>query len=174
MQLNLNLLKIISLLTLTIGLLAPAKIAEAGGSASESTEKIETLKGQDSAAEPYGAGELYAAAEKHGAEHGGKSSVIPKVFLSKKAIRIEFITFLSLIGLSIIFPEFLYKPGKKRQSTESSENNQNKPEQSKDIDLNTLASNLNYDDLKKLSLINNNSYENDELDDQNESDHKAA
>ena len=171
MKPNLTLLKIISLATLTIGILAPAKIAEAGSAptTNKASEKLQTVKGQEST------GEYHAAAKKHGAvEHGGSSSIIPEVFLTKKAIRIEFITFLSLIGASIIIPEFFYKPKKNSQSTKHSESHHNQPEHTNDIDSDNFPSKVDYDQLKPFILSTNNSQAHKELDDQSRSDHTAA
>ena len=108
MKFNLTLLKIISLATLTMGVLAPTKIAEAASAptTNKAAEKLETVKGQESTGANPGAG-----------EHSGSNPGIPKFLRSQKAMQIEFITCLSLIGASIIIPELLYKPQKNSQST---------------------------------------------------------
>ena len=171
MKPNLTLLKIISLATLTIGILAPAKIAEAASAPThnKAAEKLETLKGQEST------GEYHAAAEKHTAgKHTGSTSAIPNVFLTKRAIRIEFITFLSLIGASIIIPEFFYKPKKNSQSTKHSESHQNQPEHTNDIESDNFPSKVDYDQLKPFMLSINNSEAHKELDNKSKSDQTAA
>ena len=163
MKFNLTLLKIISLATFTVGFVSPAKIAEAGAAPATN--------------------EAYEQVETHGAKgHSKGISAVPKVFLTKRAIRIEFITFLSLIGLSIIIPELYYKPKKKNQSTKSI-NNESSQEPTNDIDLDTLASKVNYellaskvdyDQLKPFNMSKNNSATNGKLDNHGKSDQTVA
>ena len=159
MKFNLTSLKIISLATLTIVIVAPTKIAEAAATSTtnEVSEKVEIVKGQKSTRENQGAG-----------EHSGSASGIPKFLLTKKAHQIEFFTYLSLIGFSIIIPEIFYKPKKNSQSTKYSENNQNKSEQKNDIDLDYLDSKFNQDKKNPFSnpysVATNNSENNKEFD----------
>ena len=159
MKLNLTSLKIISLATLTIGIVAPTKIAEAASTSTtnEVSEKVEIVKGQESTRENHGAG-----------EHSGSISGIPNFLLTKKAHQIEFFTYLSLIGFSIIIPEIFYKPKKNSQSTKYSENHQNKPEPKTDIDLDSLDSKVNQDKKNPFSnpysVATNNSENDQEFD----------
>ena len=159
MKFNLTLLKIISLATLTIGIVAPTKSAEAASTptTNEVSEKVEIVKGQESTGENHGTG-----------EHTGSISGIPSFLLTKKAHQIEFFTFLSLIGLSIIIPEIFYKPKKNSQSTKYCENHQNQPEQTNDIDLDSRYSKVNQDKKNPFSnpysVATNNSENDQEFD----------
>ncbi len=149
MKFNLTLLKVISLVTFTVGAVSPAKIAEAGA----------------------------APATKQASEQVG-----PAFLLTKTAKQVEFFSFLALIGICIVIPELYYKPKKNIQSTKSS-NNKNHQEPTNDIDLDTLASKVNYellaskvdyDQLNPFNVAKNNSSSNGKLDNHGKSDQTVA
>ena len=113
MKLNLSLLKLIPLLvTLTAGVLLPTNMAKAASAAptKEVTIKQETVKDGEQTEEHHGDGEHHGGGEHHAT--GG----IPQILFSKKAQKIEFVTFLSLIGCSILLPELLHKPKQKNKN----------------------------------------------------------
>ncbi len=123
MNWNLSLFKILSLLTLTSGLLIPTNIAEAASSSpKDSYTKTEvTEKAPD---------------------HGGyeKPVKVSQILLSEKARKIEFFSLLGIIGASLCIPEMLRKSSKKfqknsqfidssnQENLQQPPNNQNEPD----------------------------------------------
>ena len=178
MKFNLALLKIISLASLTIGILAPANIAEAASApaTNKGSEKLETVKGYEST------GELHAAGGSHGGgdSHGANSiSGLPEFLLSKKAQQIEFFIFLGVITAAIVGPEFLHKPKKNRQSNNYSPNNHNQQQKLNDIHqdilaLKSLEDQTNIFSAATKNIATKNWEENKEMDNKSESEQKTA
>ena len=68
-----------------------------------------------------GHGQSTAATDSHGQS---TAAAIPEMLTSKKAQEIEFFSFLSIIGLSVVVPELFYRPQKEAQKLVIVEKNQ--------------------------------------------------
>ncbi|MDJ0651117.1 MAG: hypothetical protein QNJ60_20680 [Xenococcaceae cyanobacterium MO_188.B19] len=143
MNWNLSLFKILSLLTLTGGLLIPTNIAEAASSSPK---------------ESYTKTDVSEKASDHGGHE--KPVKISQILLSKKAQKIEFFSLLGLIGASLVIPEMLGKSSKKSQKNSQSlhsnkeENLQQTPKNQNEPDISYLQEILK--DTKKIEFPSNN------------------
>ncbi|WP_146132101.1 hypothetical protein [Pleurocapsa sp. CCALA 161] len=68
-----------------------------------------------------GHGQSTTATDGHGQS---TATTIPEMFTSKKALEIEFFSFLSIIGLSLVVPEIFHRPKKEAQKLVIVEKNQ--------------------------------------------------
>ncbi|MGL6345051.1 MAG: hypothetical protein ACRC80_38595 [Waterburya sp.] len=134
MNLKLDLLKIAPLVTtIAVGVSVPIEMVNAA-SGSDHTYGAETTQQEvvkKSTAATGGHGQSTAATSGHGhstaatGSHGqSTAATIPEMLTSKKAQEIEFFSFLSIIGLSVIVPEIFYRPQKEAQKLVIVEKNQ--------------------------------------------------
>ena len=133
MNSSLSLLKIAPLITVLIGFISSTNIANAATSSTPlkqktiKTQKNTKTKGSHALVESELGASHSANPEHHGkdshdstphkaeAEHHGISG-IPKILLSPQARRIEFFSFLGLLGLGIFAPEIFYRPRQKNNN----------------------------------------------------------
>ncbi len=171
MSWNLNLLKIIPLITLNIGFLISTNVAEAASSSSDKSSISHEKLTENS----------------HGGTHQQKSP-ISRLILSKKAQKIEFFTVLGLIGASVLVPEVLAKSKRKSQKNKSlnSDLDQSSPQTSEvsQVTQNNIEPDISYlksilENTKQLdfstdNLINLDDHKKNGLNNKNKSDQKAV
>jgi len=159
MNSNLSLLKVLSLATLTIALIAPVKIVKAA-STSSPTNKASTVP---------------ATEGQHTTAGQPKTAQIPELVASPKGQQIEFFAFLSIIGLFVVVPELLYNPKENSQSLDKNESNSAINEQTSNLEKNIPSLQIVSKKIKALSLTANNLGEfNEQEENQNEQEQKAA
>jgi hypothetical protein len=144
MNLKLDLLKIAPLVTtIAVGLSIPIEMVNAASGSGDThvakTTQQEVVKKSTTAAGGHGQsttaagghGQSTTAAGGHGQSttaaggHGqSTTAAIPEMLTSKKAQEIEFFSFLSIIGLSVVVPELFYHPKKEAQKLVIVEKNQ--------------------------------------------------
>lgn len=114
MNLKLDLLKIAPLVTtIAVGVSVPIEMVNAA-SGSDHTYGAETTQQ-----------EVVKKSTAATGDHGqSTAATIPEMLTSKKAQEIEFFSFLSIIGLSVIVPEIFYRPQKEAQKLVIVEKNQ--------------------------------------------------
>ena len=114
MNLKLNLLKIAPVVTtIAVGVFAPIEMVNA---ASGSDDNYVAKATQQEVVK-----KSTAATGSHGQS---TAATIPEMLASKKAQEIEFFSFLSIIGLSVVVPELFYRPQKEAQKLVIVEKNQ--------------------------------------------------
>ena len=168
---NLNLLKIIPLITLNIGFLISPNVAEAASSTShKSSVPHETL-----------------TESTHGGAHA-QNPTISRLLLSEKAQKIEFFTVLGLIGASVLVPEVVSKSKRKSQKNQSlksdvAQSSPQTPEVSEVKENNTepdisylqsILENTKQLDFGTDNLINLDDHKKNGLKNKNQSDQKAV
>lgn len=124
MNLKLNLLKIAPVVTtIAVGVFAPIEMVNAASGSDDNyvakATQQEVVK--KSTAATGGHGQSTAATGSHGQS---TAATIPEMLTSKKAQEIEFFSFLSIIGLSVVVPELFYRPQKEAQKLVIVEKNQ--------------------------------------------------
>ncbi|MEM7760617.1 MAG: hypothetical protein AAF298_21165 [Cyanobacteria bacterium P01_A01_bin.40] len=148
MMYKLRLVKIIPLLTLTIGLFASTRIVQAA-----------SLDADHQAAEK-------PEIENHQATK--ENVIIPEILNSKKAHQIEFFAFMGLIAGSIIIPELFYNPRKNRHLPKYNKNIDSQVKVKKDIELDLSPLKIVAQNAQNLSSIA------DDLEDTNPQDKEAS
>jgi hypothetical protein len=134
MNLKLNLLKIAPVVTtIAVGVFAPIEMVNAASGSdhtyvAKATQQEVVKKstaatgGHEQSSTAAGShGQSTAATDSHGQS---TAATIPEMLTSKKAQEIEFFSFLSIIGLSVVVPELFYRPQKEAQKLVIVEKNQ--------------------------------------------------
>lgn len=134
MNLKLNLLKIAPVVTtIAVGVFAPIEMVNAASGSDDNygakATQQEVVKkstaatgGHEQSSTAAGShGQSTAATDSHGQS---TAATIPEMLTSKKAQEIEFFSFLSIIGLSVVVPELFYRPQKEAQKLVIVEKNQ--------------------------------------------------
>lgn len=134
MNLKLNLLKIAPVVTtIAVGVFAPIEMVNAASGSDDNyvakATQQEVVKKSTAATGDHGQstaatgshGQSTAATDSHGQS---TAATIPEMLTSKKAQEIEFFSFLSIIGLSVVVPELFYRPQKEAQKLVIVEKNQ--------------------------------------------------
>ena len=124
MNLKLNLLKIAPVVTtIALGVFAPIEMVNAASGSDDTyvakATQQEVVK--KSTAATGGHEQSTTATDSHGQS---TAAAIPEMLTSKKAQEIEFFSFLSIIGLSVVVPELFYSPKKEAQKLVIVEKNQ--------------------------------------------------
>lgn len=124
MNLKLNLLKIAPVVTtIAVGVFAPIEMVNAASGSDDTygakATQQEVVK--KSTAATGGHEQSTTATDGHGKS---TATTIPEMLTSKKAQEIEFFSFLSIIGLSVVVPEIFYRPQKEAQKLVIVEKNQ--------------------------------------------------
>ncbi|NJO96774.1 MAG: hypothetical protein HC764_12705 [Pleurocapsa sp. CRU_1_2] len=115
MNLKLDLLKIAPVVTtIAVGVFAPIEMVNAASGSDHTyvakATQQEVVKKSTAATSDHG--HSTAATSDHG---HSTTATIPEILTSKKAQEIEFFSFLSIIGLSVVVPEIFYHPKKEAQ-----------------------------------------------------------
>ena len=144
MNLKLNLLKIAPVVTtIALGVFAPIEMVNAASGSDDTygakATQQEVVKKSTAATGGHeqsttatdSHGQSTTATDSHGQStaatdsHGqSTAAAIPEMLTSKKAQEIEFFSFLSIIGLSVVVPELFYSPKKEAQKLVIVEKNQ--------------------------------------------------
>lgn len=124
MNLKLDLLKIAPVVTtIAVGVFAPIEMVNAASGSDHTyvakATQQEVVKKSTAATSDHG--HSTAATSGHG---HSTTATIPEILTSKKAQEIEFFSFLSIIGLSVVVPEIFYHPKKEAQKLVIVEKNQ--------------------------------------------------
>ena len=124
MNLKLNLLKIAPVVTtIAVGVFAPIEMVNAASGSDDTygakATQQEVVK--KSTAATGGHEQSTTTTDSHGQS---TAAAIPEMLTSKKAQEIEFFSFLSIIGLSVVVPELFYSPKKEAQKLVIVEKNQ--------------------------------------------------
>jgi hypothetical protein len=123
MNLKLNLLKVTPVVTtIAVGVFAPIEMVNAASGSDHTyvagTAQQEVVKKSTTAAGSHGKSTTATGG------HGHSTANMSEILTSPKAQQIEFFSFLSVIGLSLIVPEIFYRPKKEAQKLVIVEKNQ--------------------------------------------------